>query len=128
MKIEHLGLQVEDPAAASVWYEENLGFSICRSADEPNPVRFLADSSGVVMMEMYRNSAISVPDYRSMDPLELHIALCCDDVDDTVDRLIAAGATSASPAANTAAGDRLAMLRDPWGVPIQLCRREKTMV
>ena len=119
MKIEHTGLQVADPAAMADWYVEHLGFAIKRSADEPNPVRFLADSGGQVMIEIYRNPVADVPDYGSMNPLLLHIAYDCPDVDETVKRLVSAGASIATDAATTPAGDRLAMLRDPWGLSIQ---------
>ena len=57
-----------------------------------------------------------------------HIAFSCDKIDETVEKLVAAGAIIASEASNTAAGDRLAMLRDPWGVPIQLCKRANPLV
>ena len=128
MTIEHLGFQVEDPGKAAEWYEENLGFTTVRSADDPLPVRFVADSSGKVMIEIYRNPTIEVPDYPSMNPLELHLALSCDDVDGTVEKLVAVGATVAADAVTTPVGDRLAMLRDPWGVPVQLCKRAKPLV
>jgi glyoxylase I family protein len=128
MNIEHLGLQVADPAVAATWYGDHLGFTIRRAIDSPFPVRFLADSSGRVMLEIYRNPSIAVPDHASMDPLELHVAFVCDDVDTTTKRLVAAGASIVSGPSTTPAGDRLAMLRDPWGVPIQLCCRSVSMV
>ena len=45
MKIEHMAFQVDDPGAMGDWYCEHLGFSVKRTADEPVPVRFLADDS-----------------------------------------------------------------------------------
>ena len=41
-------------------------------------------------------------------------------------RLIAAGATLVDEA-DMGGGTYLVMLRDPWGVPLQLCRRGKAM-
>lgn len=128
MKIEHFGLQVDDPGAMAEWYVANLKFTIQREAESPNPVRFIADSNGEVMIEIYHNPMVGVPDYFSMDPLILHIAYVCADVDGETERLVAAGASVATEARNTDAGDRLAMLRDPWGVPLQLCNRSKSMV
>lgn len=43
-------------------------------------------------------------------------------------RLIAAGATPAGEIVVTPAGDELAMLRDPWGIPLQLVRRAEPMI
>ena len=128
MKIEHFGLQVADPGAMADWYVAHLGFTIRREAESPNPVRFIADSSGEAMIEIYHNPTAGVPDYFSIDPLVLHIAYVCADVDGETERLVSAGASVASEARNTDAGDRLAMLRDPWGVPLQLCDRSNQMV
>jgi glyoxylase I family protein len=127
VKIEHVALQVAEPAAAAVWYVEHLGFSVRRSADEPVAVRFLADRSGSVMLEIYNNPKVSTPDYRAMDPLHLHIAFACDDVPGTVRRLVAAGAVLVS-GPETIRGDELAMLRDPWGIALQLVRRQQPML
>ncbi len=46
------------------WYCESLGFKVKRSSDEPKPVRFLADITGQVMIEIYSDPNIEVPDYR----------------------------------------------------------------
>lgn len=128
MKIEHFAYQVNDPDASAKWYCQNLSFSIKREADLPCPVRFLADETGQVMLEIYNNPVVETPDYASMDPLLLHIAFCCEDLLSTVERLIAAGAVRVSGPEIIASGDELAMLRDPWGLAIQLVNRANPMV
>ena len=128
MRIEHFGYQVKKPAEVADWYCEHLGFVIKRSADKPVPVRFLADGSGKVMVEVYNNPKASIPDYFSMDPLLLHVAFVCSDVAGTVKKLTAAGATIYSGPEVLESGDELAMLRDPWGLAIQLAKRKKPMV
>lgn len=128
MRIEHAGIQVQDPAAMAEWYITHLGFQCRRSADTPVPVRFIADSSGKVMLEVYHNPAAAVPDYAAMDPLLLHVAFDCEDVTGTVERLLHAGAMLVSGSEFKPNGDELAMLRDPWGLPIQLCHRKSPMV
>ncbi len=128
MRIEHIGIQVEDPAAMADWYMANLGFSCRRAADAPVPVRFIADDSGRVMLEIYRNPTVAVPVYSAADPLTLHVAFICDDVQGTVTRLIAAGATVFSAPQKAPNGDELAILRDPWGLPIQLAHRGTPLV
>ena len=127
MNIEHFAYQVEHPAAAADWYIEHLAFSVKKSADTPVPVRFLADVSGRVMIEIYNNPKVKTPDYASMDPLLLHLAFCCDQVPENAARLQAAGATLVS-GPEEINGDELAMLRDPWGLAIQLCNRKQPMV
>jgi len=43
-------------------------------------------------------------------------------------KLIAAGATPVGEVTTTPAGDKLAMLRDPWGLAIQFLRRADPML
>ena len=128
MRIEHAGIQVKDPAAMADWYIANLGFKCVRSGDKPVPVRFIADEGGKVMLEVYYNSDVNVPDYEAMDPLHLHVAFSCDNPGPTAKKLVAAGARLVSGPEIKPNGDELVMLRDPWGLPIQLCRRAAPMV
>ncbi len=51
-----------------------------------------------------------------------------DDVDRICRELVAAGATLVAEAATTEAGDQIAMLRDPWAVPIQFLKRAEPML
>jgi predicted enzyme related to lactoylglutathione lyase len=127
MKIEHFAYQVEHPGAVAGWYTEHFGFTVRRAADAPVPVRFLADESGDVMIEIYNNPKVLSPDYAALDPLILHLAFVCADVDATVERLIRAGAALLSEEI-TPSGDMLAMMRDPWGLAIQLCCRAEPML
>ena len=128
MKIEHVAFNVKDPAGMAKWYGENLGMRIVREGPPPVSGRFLADSTGSTVLEVYHNPPEAVPDYASMDPLLFHIAFCTDDVEATRDKLIAAGATPVGEVSRTESGDVIAMLRDPWGLPIQFVQRVKPMV
>lgn len=131
MKVEHIGLQVEDPVQMCEWYCLHLGFQVKRKQDTPPFTMFIADSDNSLMLEIHRHEEvpICIPDYRNMDPLLLHLAYEVgeESVKDVAKRLIAAGATSAKPLVVTAAGDELWMLRDPWGLPIQLTKRAQPM-
>lgn len=127
MTIEHFALQVADPSAMAAWYVEHLGCSVARAAGGPASIHFLRDSAGASLIELYRNSRVAVPDYASMDPLLVHVAFVSDDPAADRDRLVAAGATIAEDLVRTPAGDELVMLRDPWGVALQLARRVQPM-
>lgn len=127
MRIEHWGYQVADPAAAAQWYCEHLGFTVKRVNQDKAMAHFLADESGQVMIEVYCNPRVAVPDYKNMDPLIWHLAFACKDVPGAVKALQSAGAVVVSPAETIPSGDTLAMLRDPWGVPVQLCDRAEVM-
>ena len=128
MKIEHMAYQVEDPISVARWYVDNLGLTLARSAKVSPFMHFLADDGGHVMIEIYNNPDVAVPDYPAMDPLHLHLAFVSDDVVGDHRRLIAAGASSAGEIMSLDTGDTLAMMRDPWGFPIQLCHRAEPMI
>ena len=127
MKIEHVAWQVADPVAAAEWYVRHLGLQVVRQSGPPANMRFLADSTGRTLLEIYHNPKAPMPDYPSMSPLLLHLAFVVEDVAAEQARLVAAGASVVNPYAATPSGDQMAMLRDPWGFAIQLLRRKEPM-
>ena len=127
MKIEHLALNVEDPNAAGRWYVEHLGFTVKRRLVEPPYTHFLADDSGTVMIELYRQDA-PVLDYRNIHVLSLHLAIVSTDVQADADRLVKAGGTLDGEILNSPSGDCFAMVRDPWGVTLQIVSRKEPML
>jgi len=128
IRLEHVALNVADPVKMAQWYVENLGMKIVREGPAPVNARFLADAGGNMMLELYHNPPEAVPNYASMDPLILHIAFTVDDVEAIRQKLLAAGATATDEITVTPAGDRLTMLRDPWGLAIQFLRRANPML
>ena len=127
MKIEHFAFNVEDPVGMSRWYVTHLGMNVVRMDKNPPFTTFLTDSSGQVMIEFYNNPADAVPDYRNMDPLIVHLAFVSEDPSVDKERLIEAGAQLADEM-HLDDGSHLLMLRDPWGFPIQFCKRGTPML
>lgn len=128
MKIEHIAYVVRDSAATADWYVKHLGFTILRSGPPPNNARFLADTARCTVIEIYFNASVSIPDYASMDPLVTHLALVSEDIHADRGRLIKAGASPIGEVSVTDSGDTMAMLRDPWGFPLQLMKRAQPML
>jgi catechol 2,3-dioxygenase-like lactoylglutathione lyase family enzyme len=128
IRLEHVAINVENPEAMVKWYRENLGMKLIRKGPPPVNMHFISDAGGNMMLEVYNNPPDAVPDYRSMNPLSLHIAFMVDDVKGICRKLTAAGATIVSDVSVTEAGDEIAMLRDPWGVPIQFLKRAEPML
>jgi glyoxylase I family protein len=128
MKIEHVAYQVQDPAAFARWYEQHLGLTIKRVQKDPPYGHFLADDGDAVMIEVYNNPAVPVPDYPNVNPFLLHVAFGVDDVAAVREQLLGAGATAVGEITVNPAGDQLAMLRDPWGFPVQLVHRSVRMI
>jgi uncharacterized glyoxalase superfamily protein PhnB len=81
-----------------------------------------------VIIEVYHNPAAAIPEYPAQSPLILHLAFAVSDIAAVRDRLVKAGATLVEDLSTTHAGDELAMLRDPWGFPLQLVKRLEPML
>lgn len=128
MDIEHVGYMMREPAAAAQWYVKHLGLRIVRAGGPPADARFLADSSNHVMIEIYNNPDAKVPDYAAMNLLVLHLAFASDDVEGDRRRLLEAGATPEGEILYAPNGDVIAVVRDPWGFPVQLARRAAPML
>jgi len=122
MKIEHFAWDVSEPQSLAAWYVENLGFKIVRHVPGNAEMHFLTDDSESVCIEIYRNSLIEKTDLAGMHPLVMHLALASDDPAKDRDRLLAAGASLQSED-KFDDGTYLVMLKDPWGVSLQLCKR-----
>lgn len=127
MKIEHFAINVADPIAMAEWYVQNMGMIIVRKSDSSALTHFLGDGSGQVMVEIYNNPPDQVPDYANMNPLLLHLAFVCADPIQKRAELEVAGASFADEV-HAKDGSHLIMMRDPWGLAIQLCKRGVPML
>lgn len=126
MKLEHIAFNLVDPVAVARWYCTHCGFRVVHHVPHPAQTHFLADSgSGVI--EIYCNPADQVPDYRSQDPLIFHLALASTNPTADAQRLCEAGADVVDEL-RFEDGTHLMMLRDPWGLALQLCKRAKSLI
>jgi hypothetical protein len=79
------------------------------------------------LLEIYNNPPDQVPPYAEMDPLLLHVAFISEDPGADKLALLAAGATLVDEQ-RFEDGSHLVMMRDPWGLAIQLCKRGVPML
>ena len=107
--------------AMADWYCTHLAMTIARS--DPGKKVFLADEAGVVVFELYANEDQPKLDLAETSWAALHIAFVVDEMKPVLDALTAAGATIETPPTD-AAGDTLTMLRDPFGLALQLVERK----
>jgi glyoxylase I family protein len=128
MYFEHAALNVPDPRAMAAWYVKHCGLHIVRSIDVPPYMHFLADETGRVILEIYANEKAPIPDYTKQDPLVLHIAYATENAANAMVELLAAGATLCSDSGLSANGTHLVMLRDPWGIALQICQRGTPLI
>lgn len=127
MKLEHVAFNVAMPHKVAEWYVKHLGMEIVSQKMTAPFTHFLADDSGKAMIEIYNNPPDQVPDYHALNHLVLHLAFVSDDPVKDKERLTTAGATYVEEVRGDD-GTLLVMLRDPWGMPVQLCRRGKPLL
>ena len=128
MKIEHIALNVPDPAAIADWYVANLGMQVVRQSGAPTYTTFLADSDGDTVLELYHFDGAPLPDYAAQDPMVLHLAFSSTNAVEQAKELAAAGAQLQGDPRATGGGDTLIFLRDPWGIALQLVERSRPLL
>lgn len=128
MRLEHVAFLVHDPAEVAAWYEAHLGMKVVRRAGAPMFAHFLADDSGLSLLEFYQHPTIAVPAYADVDPWIHHIAFAVTEIEATLARLVAAGGTAIGDPLSNPAGDVAVFVRDPWGVALQLVKRQEAML
>ncbi len=127
MIFEHFAINVPDTRAVADWYIEHMNLKPLRRMKTEPYTTFLADSDGRVVVELYSNPTQPFPDYNARHPLVFHWAFVSADPEKDSKRLIEAGA-SFEEKVEPAPGTELIMLRDPFGIPLQLCKRSEPMI
>jgi hypothetical protein len=80
MRIEHIGMCVSNPIDMGNWYKDNLGFSVLRSAGSNiQGAMFLVDDSGETVLEIAKLKDEPTLDFNTIQPIQFHIAIDCDD-------------------------------------------------
>lgn len=124
MIFEHFALNVNKIDEIVPWYMEHLGLQVVSEQEQPPFMTFLADSSGRIIMELYFRPEETITDFFQQHPLTFHVAFVSEDAEKDCERLVAQGATFVE-AVKKEDGSHLIMLRDPWGLPLQLCQRTR---
>ncbi len=126
MIFEHFALNVAEPHKMKEWYVEHVGFHVVSEMEESPFMIFLADHTGRVVLELYRNEAGAILDYPDLHHLTIHLALESADSASDSEQLISAGCSLVEEI-NKDDGSKLIMLRDPWGLALQICQRGERM-
>lgn len=126
MRFEHFALNVESPVKMAQWYCDHLGLHLVLEQDKPPFMRFLADETDQVVMELYQNPNAPITDHSKNHQLVFHVAFESENAEKDKERLLEAGASMVEEV-KPESGTHLVMLRDPWGVPLQICQRKKRL-
>jgi catechol 2,3-dioxygenase-like lactoylglutathione lyase family enzyme len=122
VRFEHFALNVRRPHEIADWYVRTLGCRIVSQLDTPPFTVFLADPQGRVFAELYENPQAPYSDVCQCDPLVFHVALAVDDAAAMQETILAAGGSYVTTV-RTDSGSVLVMMRDPFGIALQLCQR-----
>lgn len=122
MVFEHFALNVANIVQVVDWYCQHLGLTIASEQKVAPYMTFLADSAGRVVLELYSRDDAPKRNFDAEHPLTFHVAFVSKDAEKDKERLMAQGA-SFFEEVHKPDGSHLVMLRDPWGMPLQLCQR-----
>ncbi|MCX7985208.1 MAG: VOC family protein [Bacteroidetes bacterium] len=128
VRFEHIAFNVKDPLSVAQWYVRNLNMKIMRQGGPPTFTTFIADSGEFMMIEFFTNAAHPHFPADSLSVMSLHLAFATPNIHTTVAHLLAAGASWADTIQTTPLGDIVCILRDPWGLPLQIVQRKTPML
>ncbi|MBC8769084.1 VOC family protein [Arenibacter sp. BSSL-BM3] len=122
MVFEHLALNVKNIKDIKDWYVANVGLKVVSEQTEAPFMTFLEDSSGCVILELYHRPDEEITNFKAKHPLTFHMAFVSKNAEKDKIRLLDKGASFVEEIKKSD-GSHLVMLRDPWGMPLQLCHR-----
>lgn len=122
MVFEHFAVNVTDIKNVVEWYTNNLGLTIASQQKEPPYMSFLADSTGRVVIEFYHRPDAVITDFTTAHPLTFHVAFVSENAQKDRERLEKERAVFVEELKKED-GTHIVMLRDPFGMPLQLCQR-----
>jgi catechol-2,3-dioxygenase len=125
MSIEHIGLCVDEPFDMADWYVKNLNFTILKKDGSKNDgVVFIEDSKGKTILELYNAPGIERINFSSLTPLQFHIAIEVENpYEKSLDLEKVGAKIEGESIRNNYKGEKY-MVRDPWGVTLQILNRK----
>ncbi len=124
MVFEHIALNVKNVEDIKEWYVANVGLKVVSEQSQAPFMTFLEDSTGRVILELYHRPEEEITNFKTKHPLSFHMAFVSQNAEKDKTRLLDKGASFVEEITKED-GSHLVMLRDPWGMPLQLCHRAK---
>lgn len=122
--IEHIGFVVKDAHKAAQWYNLHLGFNVLKTAPD-NSAAFIQCRDNHLIIELISEGAVKAAAEDLTHPLQAHIAFRTDAFDEDMDALIEAGAEHAMDCETADPEAKVCILKDPFGLYIQLAQRKQ---
>ena len=121
---EHIHLRSPDPAATAAWYEDKLGAGIIRTPQPDGSTRFDLDLTGqkifIAKADPAQTGAPPAIPYMGLE----HIGLTVENIDAAVAELKGKGVAFTMEPKTIRPGVRIAFVRGPEGVLIELLDRD----
>jgi predicted enzyme related to lactoylglutathione lyase len=128
MKIEHIGILVSAPVTIGNWYNKHFNFEIIRQlGTDEDGVTFLKDNETNTVLEFAKLKEVLVFDLNELNPLQIHIAIECDDPIKLSQKLSKYGAKIIGESTRAEGKNERILIKDPWGVTIQLINRKNKL-
>ncbi|MGK9369455.1 VOC family protein [Melioribacter sp. Ez-97] len=125
IKFEHIALLLPDAEKAAEWYCSNLDMKI---VNKGTGSIFVTDKAKNIMFEFLINNEVKHLNFKEINALSMHIAFHVRDAEKLKKKLVDSGASIESDLTLTNSGDKIMILRDPWGVPLQFVERKNPML
>jgi catechol 2,3-dioxygenase-like lactoylglutathione lyase family enzyme len=122
MIFEHFAINVVDIKATVKWYVDHLRLTVVSEQKEAPFMNFLGDATGRVIIEFYHRPDAVITNFSKEHPLTFHVAFVSENAQSDRERLEKEGAVYVEEIKKED-GTHIVMLRDPFGMPLQLCQR-----
>jgi len=107
------------------WYCRHLGFRHIRGGgSDSDGVAFIVDGAEETVLEIFKLPDVDALPLHDFASIQLHIAIDCRTPYDTAMALVKHGAEFVGEAPRNAYPGEKYLIRDPWGLVIQLLDRE----
>lgn len=124
MRIEHIGFLVSEPISIGNWYKEYLNLKIIKSfGNNEEGAVFLKDAKTGTILEFGKFKETLNFNYNELKPLQIHIAIECQDPLELAKKLESAGAMIIGESPKAEVKNERILVKDPWGITIQLINR-----
>lgn len=120
---DHIHLRTPDPEATAAYYANMFGAEVLRSTQQGQPrIDIKLGGANIFLAPVTPDQGVAAPPVSPYQGLD-HFGLCVTDIDDKVAELKAKGAEFTMEPTTIRPGTRIAFLRGPEGVSIELLER-----
>ena len=88
----------------------------------------MIDSKGKTIFEVYADPQAEFLEYGKLNPYTFHIAFKVTDIENVIEKLVAAGASYDGKLLTNSTLDKVTFVRCPWGIALQFVERNEPLV